>query len=137
MAILLFLFLFLSRYGEAGRESDKEKRSGLQLLVATSKHMKKPYQLLIIPLTIGSGVEQAYFASDFTAVIIFFCFILDLYKNENFVYRIEFVKTYLQNAIDFLYFRAMFHVLGMYLILDMFLYAMAFLMQFVPSVLGV
>ena len=29
--------------------------------------MKKPYQLLIIPLTIWSGVEQGFFGADYTA----------------------------------------------------------------------
>jgi len=57
----------LSKYGEADREEKKEKRSGIQLLVATFKHMKKPYQLLIIPLTFWSGVEQGFFGADFTA----------------------------------------------------------------------
>ena len=56
------------RYGEADREAGKEKRSGLQLLVATFKHMTKPYQLLIIPLTFWSGVEQGFFGADYTAV---------------------------------------------------------------------
>ena len=41
--------------------------SGSQLLVATFKHMKKPYQLLVIPLTLWSGVEQGFLASDYTA----------------------------------------------------------------------
>ena len=35
--------------------------------MATFKHMTKPYQLLIIPLTIWSGLEQGFFLSDFTA----------------------------------------------------------------------
>lgn len=45
-----------------------EGKSELQLLVATFKHMRHPYQLLIIPLTIWSGVEQGFFQSDYTAV---------------------------------------------------------------------
>lgn len=56
------------RYGELEREDEKEKRSGMQLLGATFSHMKKPYQLLIIPLTFWSGVEQGFFGADFTAV---------------------------------------------------------------------
>ena len=40
----------------------------MQLLGATFSHMKKPYQLLIIPLTFWSGVEQGFFGADFTAV---------------------------------------------------------------------
>jgi hypothetical protein len=63
-----YISFFSSRYGEADREEKKEKRSGIQLLVATFKHMKKPYQLLIIPLTFWSGVEQGFFGADFTAV---------------------------------------------------------------------
>ncbi len=42
--------------------------SGMKLLVATFKHLKKPYQLLIIPLTFWSGIEQGFFGADFTAV---------------------------------------------------------------------
>lgn len=45
-----------------------EGKSEMQLLVATFKHMRHPYQLLIIPLTIWSGVEQGFFQSDYTAV---------------------------------------------------------------------
>ena len=63
-----FSTYIFSRYGEANREEKKEKRTGIQLLVATFKHMKKPYQLLIIPLTFWSGVEQSFFLADFTAV---------------------------------------------------------------------
>ena len=58
----------MSSYGEAERENEKEKKSGVQLLVATFKHMRKPYQLFIIPLTFWSGVEQGFFGADFTAV---------------------------------------------------------------------
>ena len=36
-------------------------------MIATFKHMMKPYQLLVIPLTIWSGVEQGFFLSDYTA----------------------------------------------------------------------
>ncbi len=42
--------------------------AGVGLLVATFKHMANPYQLLIIPLTLWSGFEQAFFGADFTAV---------------------------------------------------------------------
>ena len=66
--IVTIIYLLFSRYGEADRDEKKEKRSGIQLLVATFKHMKKPYQLLIIPLTFWSGVEQGFFGADFTAV---------------------------------------------------------------------
>ena len=56
------------RYGELDRDEGREKLTGLQLFKATYKHMKKPFQLLIIPLTFWSGVEQGFFGADFTAV---------------------------------------------------------------------
>jgi hypothetical protein len=43
--------------------------SGLSLLVATFKLMKNRNQLLLIPITIWSGLEQGFFGADFTAVI--------------------------------------------------------------------
>ena len=56
------------RYGELDRDEGREKLTGVQLFKATYKHMKKPFQLLIIPLTFWSGVEQGFFGADFTAV---------------------------------------------------------------------
>ena len=58
----------LSRFGEDERKEGKEKLSGKQLLVATFRHMKKKNQILIIPLTFWSGIEQGFFGADFTAV---------------------------------------------------------------------
>ena len=54
--------------GEDERKEGKEKLTGTQLLVATFRHMKKKNQILIIPLTFWSGVEQGFFGADFTAV---------------------------------------------------------------------
>lgn len=51
-------------------KSATEGKTGLQLLIATFNHMRHPYQLLIIPLTIWSGVEQAFLGADYTAVSI-------------------------------------------------------------------
>ncbi|KAK8737945.1 hypothetical protein OTU49_004314 [Cherax quadricarinatus] len=45
-------------------------KTGVQLLVATFNHMRHPYQLLIIPLTIWSGVEQAFLGADYTAAYV-------------------------------------------------------------------
>ena len=56
------------RFGEDERKEGKEKLTGTQLLVATFRHMKKKNQILIIPLTFWSGVEQGFFGADFTAV---------------------------------------------------------------------
>ena len=66
-----YISILIYRYGENDRSGSdgqkKDKLSGLELLVATFKHMKKPYQLLVIPLTFWSGVEQGFFFSDYTA----------------------------------------------------------------------
>ena len=45
---------------------DKETKSPLNLLLNTLNHMKNRNQLLIIPLTLYSGFEQAYLGADFT-----------------------------------------------------------------------
>lgn len=67
-AVVVALFVDpLSKYGEQERDDKKEKLSGFQLLLATFRHMTKPYQILIIPLTFWSGVEQGFFGADFTA----------------------------------------------------------------------
>ena len=57
----------LSRFVEnEGKEVGK--KSGGQLLISTFNHMKKKEQLLIIPITFWSGIEQGFFNADFTAV---------------------------------------------------------------------
>ena len=68
-AVLIALFVDpLSRFGVTDEKKDKAKLTGLQLLVATFRQMKKKEQLLIIPLTFWSGIEQGFFGADFTAV---------------------------------------------------------------------
>merc|ERR1712223_1169550 len=67
-AVIIAIFVDpLSRFGEKERNEEKEKLSGLQLLVATFRHLKDKNQLLVIPLTIWSGIEQGFFGADFTA----------------------------------------------------------------------
>jgi len=67
-AVLIALFVDpLSRFGVTDEKNDKAKLTGLQLLVATFRQMKKKEQLLIIPLTFWSGIEQGFFGADFTA----------------------------------------------------------------------
>merc|ERR1712106_247646 len=67
-AVIIALFVDpLTRFGEDERQEGKEKLSGKQLLVATFRHMKKKNQILIIPLTFWSGIEQGFFGADFTA----------------------------------------------------------------------
>jgi len=65
-ALIALLVDNLGRYGEQDRGNNKEEKSPLQLLLATFYHMKKPYQLLIIPLTLWSGFEQGFIQADFT-----------------------------------------------------------------------
>ena len=68
-ALIIALFVDpLTRFGEDERKEGKEELSGTQLLVATFKHMKKKNQILIIPLTLWSGIEQGFFNADFLAV---------------------------------------------------------------------
>ncbi|CAG7836393.1 unnamed protein product [Allacma fusca] len=63
-AIIIFTLLDpLHRYGEKKREG-----SPVELILATAKQMKHPYQILLIPLTIWSGMEQGFWGADFTAV---------------------------------------------------------------------
>ena len=66
--MLLLLMMMNDRFGEDERNEGKENLSGKQLLVATFRHMKKKNQILIIPLTFWSGIEQGFFGADFTAV---------------------------------------------------------------------
>ncbi|XP_037772642.1 UNC93-like protein [Penaeus monodon] len=52
---------------------DKGQRlevSNTQLIVNTFNHVRHPYQLLIIPLTIWSGVEQEFLSADYTAAYV-------------------------------------------------------------------
>ncbi|XP_050733429.1 UNC93-like protein [Eriocheir sinensis] len=60
----------LTRFGENERTGSSTGKSGKELLVATFNHMRHPYQLLVIPLTMWSGVEQAFLGADFTAAYV-------------------------------------------------------------------
>ncbi|KAL1516984.1 hypothetical protein ABEB36_000808 [Hypothenemus hampei] len=68
VAVLLIVVMVdpLSRYGEKQRRNSAPDLSGLQLLSATFIQLKKPYQQLLIPITIYIGVEQAFVSADFT-----------------------------------------------------------------------
>lgn len=52
------------------RKMQRHDRASLQLLMLTMRHMKNPYQIFIIPLTIFSGLEIAFIADDFTKAYI-------------------------------------------------------------------
>lgn len=66
------LTIYNSRFGELQREGSAKGLTGVKLLLATFKQMLNPYQILIIPLTMWSGFEQAFLTADFTAVRQFF-----------------------------------------------------------------
>lgn len=52
------------------RDPNYVEESNLKTLIATFRHVKNPYQILIIPLTLWGGISQAYIGAEFTAVII-------------------------------------------------------------------
>ncbi|CAH1179496.1 unnamed protein product [Phaedon cochleariae] len=59
----------LSRYGEkqgSGRRNSQVELTPIQLLSATAYQLKKPYQQLLIPITVWIGMEQAFIGADFT-----------------------------------------------------------------------
>jgi CDP-diacylglycerol pyrophosphatase len=58
----------INRYGENERISDLNQKTGMRLLLATTQHLKHPYQVLLIPLTIYSGLEQGFLSTDYTQV---------------------------------------------------------------------
>lgn len=65
--IMIALFVDpLSRYGEKNKRRDSVQLSGIQLLSATLYQLRKPYQLLLIPITVWIGMEQAFIGADFT-----------------------------------------------------------------------
>jgi hypothetical protein len=66
--MIFFDFRFIGEAVKGKDEDGEEAPTGLSLVAATLKHMKKHYQQLLIPLTIWSGLEQGFFGADFTAV---------------------------------------------------------------------
>jgi hypothetical protein len=62
--------MFIDSYKKIGLNVSKEaNQSPINLLINTIRHIKNKNQLLIIPLTLFSGFEQAYLGADFTRVI--------------------------------------------------------------------
>lgn len=57
----------LERY-DKNRTGSGTGISGIRMLIITAKHLAKKYQLLLLPITMFIGVEQAFIAVDFTAV---------------------------------------------------------------------
>ncbi|XP_054727296.1 UNC93-like protein isoform X1 [Anastrepha obliqua] len=67
VAIIAVFLDPLKRYGEKRKGSQSaQELSGMELLSATFRQMKKPNQQLLIPITIFIGMEQAFIGADFT-----------------------------------------------------------------------
>ena len=63
---IILLFILLDNYKRIS--ATKKSSFSIDLLVITVKHIPNKYQLLIIPLTLWSGFEQAFLGADFTRV---------------------------------------------------------------------
>lgn len=70
-ACLLIAFAVdgLKRY-EMGRKGSGSELSGIRLLSVTVKQLMQMKQILLLPITMFIGAEQAFMAVDFTAVCI-------------------------------------------------------------------
>ncbi|KAK9743709.1 Ion channel regulatory protein UNC-93 [Popillia japonica] len=53
----------LTRYNK-DRQGSGSGLSGLKMLAVTLKHLRNPYQILILPITMFIGAEQAFIAAD-------------------------------------------------------------------------
>ena len=65
-AVILVIALLDKLTGAQSRKKDSV--SGVSLLLATLRHLKDKRQLLLLPLTFFSGLEQAFIFGDFTKV---------------------------------------------------------------------
>lgn len=70
VACLLISFAVdgLKRY-EMGRKGSGSEMSGIRLLSVTVRQLMQTKQILLLPITMFIGVEQAFMAVDFTSVI--------------------------------------------------------------------
>lgn len=69
--IIAFLFLDpLTRYGEKLEREDEDDMTISQLVMATLNQLKRPKQQLLIFITIFSGMEQAWSATEYTQAFI-------------------------------------------------------------------
>ena len=62
----MIIFVFLDRLKR--HDSDEGSSIICSKLTATLKHLRKPHQILMIPITIYMGVEQAFILSDYSQV---------------------------------------------------------------------
>lgn len=67
VGLVAFFADSLKRY-EMGRKGAGSGLSGLRLLAVTVRHLMQWKQLLLVPITMFIGAEQAFIAVDFTAV---------------------------------------------------------------------
>ena len=68
----LFVAILLDSLSKVERncmtlKQEKKETNSFQLIMATFKHISTPYQILITPITIWSGLSQGFIISDFTA----------------------------------------------------------------------
>ncbi|KRT83652.1 membrane transporter [Oryctes borbonicus] len=59
----------LTRYNK-NRQGSGSGLSGCKMLAVTLKHLSNPYQILILPITMFIGAEQAFIAADFSAAFV-------------------------------------------------------------------
>lgn len=71
VAVLIIAFGVdkISKY-RTNKNKTKAVASGWRLLVVTLKHAKHPVQILILPITMFIGAEQAFLAADYTAAFV-------------------------------------------------------------------
>ncbi|KRY79433.1 putative potassium channel regulatory protein unc-93, partial [Trichinella pseudospiralis] len=63
---VMVLSLFLNQLRKDLSNSKKKPRFNFEVWKTTIKHLKQPRTLLLIPLTIFNGMEQAFIAADFS-----------------------------------------------------------------------
>ena len=61
-----FIFICSS---EKNPDNGTVEKSGWEMLIATFSHMKNTYQILLIPLTLFTGIQSAFLTADFTEVL--------------------------------------------------------------------
>ena len=82
----------MHRYGDGTRVGSATGRTPKQQMVATFRQMMNGKQILIAPLTVWTGIEQAFLSADFTAVNSFVCILINyVCRNSHKVrFRIQF-----------------------------------------------
>lgn len=63
---IIFLFIFMDSENDEQREKNKNVKFSAGLFTATISQMGNKYQVLIAPLTIYTGMEQAFMTAEYT-----------------------------------------------------------------------